>query len=75
MLARNRIWLQIEAEIQFDDSTESKQVCNRKEQPAQCLFFNFGLTFFPDFFKGFLEGGECYIHFNEISLIMDDENT
>ena len=25
-LARNRIWLQIEAEIQFDDSTESKQV-------------------------------------------------
>ena len=26
-------------------------------------------------FKGFLEGGECYIHFNEISLIMDDENT
>ena len=26
VLARNRIWLQIEAEIQFADSTDSKQV-------------------------------------------------
>ena len=27
-MARNRIWLQIEAEIQFADSTDSKQVCS-----------------------------------------------
>ena len=26
VLARNRIWLQIEAEIQFGDSTDYKQV-------------------------------------------------
>ena len=30
-LVRNRIWLQIQAEIQFADSTDSRQVCNTKK--------------------------------------------